>query len=215
MNHFIAFARGVAIFNARRVRKIEQEQILRERLPSSITFKGAFDKSGNYALTSLLDIETVGSTVLHALHCHSRLNDVKGILVAPAGQVKHGLLQLISDVTRYWPGNFQPNNFGVEIDGYVWRAGLTFLPTPLESSFSSQHIDSSPASNKKVIILGGEGSIVRFLKKENKATEKRITFVDPTREIDQAIRVSVGKVVETTSRSARTIRGVLNILMSS
>ena len=98
---------------------------------------------------------------------------------------------------------------------YVWRAGLTFLPTPLESSFSSQHIDSSPASNKKVIILGGEGSIVRFLKKENKATEKRITFGDPTREIDQAIRISVGKVVETTSRSARTIRGVLNILMSS
>ena len=91
MDHFIAFARGIAIFNARRVSKIEQEQILRERLPASITFKGAFDKSGNYALTSLLGVETVGNTVLHALHSHPQLNDLKGILVTPSWQVEHGL----------------------------------------------------------------------------------------------------------------------------
>lgn len=208
MDHFIAFARGVAIFNVRRVSKSEQEQILRERLPSCINFKGAFDKSGNYALTSLLDKETVENTVLHALHSDPRFNDLKGILVTPAWQVEHGLSQLISDVTRYWPANFRPNNFGVEIDGYVWRAGLTFLPTPLESAFSF-------AIYQKIIILGGEGGIVRFLKKENKVTKKRITFGDPTREIDRAIRVSFGKAVETTSRSARTVRGILNILMSS
>jgi hypothetical protein len=209
MNHFIAFARGLAIFKTRRISKVEQAQTLRDNLPSSITFKGAFDKSGNYALSSLLDIETVGNTVSHSLRSHPRLNNLKDILVIPSWQVEHGLSQLVSDVSRYWAVTFRPNNFGVEIDGYIWRAGLTFLPTPLESSFSSQHIDSSPASNKKVIILGGEGSIVRFLKKENKATEKRITFGDPTETIEQAIRIDFGKAVESTSRSARTVRGIL------
>lgn len=209
-SHFLAFARGLAIFHERRISKSEQEKTLRENLPESIAFAGAFDKSGNYAFRARMAEQDLSREILSALRSHPSLHNLKVLVVKQADRAKAGLDHLMSEVQRSLGKNLDPINFGIEIDGYVWRGGLSFLSESIA-------VPPSPVSSRtigeRVILLGGEEGIVRFLKKENKSDERRITFGDPTDVVDHMLQAMLGRPIESTSRSGRTVRGVLRLLM--
>jgi hypothetical protein len=60
-----------------------------------------------------------------------------------------------------------------------------------------------------VKVLGAVGNLVHFLKLENRLDERRITFGEPTRAIEEAMATGTGHPVRATSRSGRTLQGVL------
>ena len=68
--------RGLAIFNTRRVSKFTQEELLGRYLPSAIRFIGAFDKSGNYALTTRVSQDEAAQAIVDALTHDERLADL-------------------------------------------------------------------------------------------------------------------------------------------
>jgi hypothetical protein len=210
-SQFVAFARGIAIFRERRISKAEQEKTLREKLPGSVAFAGAFDKSGNYAFRTRLAEHDLSREIVGALRSHPSLSDLMVVVVKPAERVKAGLDRLISEVQRCLGKNLDRINFGIELDGYVWRAGLSFLP---ESITVPPSPGSLRTNRERVILLGGEEGIVRFLKKENKSDERRITFGDPTNAVDDMLQAMLGQPIESTSRSGRTVRGVLRLLVN-
>jgi hypothetical protein len=182
--NFLAFVRGMAMFGKRRVLKSVQEDLLRAHLPSVIKFLGAFDKSGNYALRSAMESGQVIAAVLNALQQNQKLRDLRHVTVVPESDVRSALVQLSKDLTIEYGGNFNQDSFGLLIDGHTWRAGLTFLP---------------------------ESSSIPFIKREERKDEgeRRISLGEPTQALDKALSTYSSHSLATTSRTGKTIWGVL------
>lgn len=183
---------------------------MRLQLRLEIKFLGAFDKSGNYALRSGLTHEEVAEAVTEALSQDERLHDLdrSHVTVLPAAAVQTALGDLIRSVGTLHGNLFDPRSFGVRINASVWRAGLTFLPE--EASVDAFTWPAETVS--KVSILASSGRIIKFLKREESEDQKRISFGDPTRAVDAALEASLRRAVTSTSRSGRTIQGVLRLL---
>ena len=198
------------MFAARRVRKREQEAFLRSHLPATVTFLGAFNKSGNYALVSQTTPGVLAEAVLAALHRHDALHDLTPphITVIAAGTVDAALTDLSQLMGSRYKSKFNGQTFAVEFAQRVWRAGLAFLPEPLSVADFAWPTSTAP----KVRVFKGNGQVVRFLKREDAPSEDRISFGDPTRAIDAALSRHLGRAVATTSRSGRTVSGVLRVL---
>lgn len=205
---FVAFARGMAMFGKRRVSKKVQEDLLRKYLPEAVRFLGAFDKSGNYAIASSAPPTQVGAAILKALRNHDQLHDLEEVAVAEAAEVCCALAMLREKLLREYAQAFDPDTFGVKINGEVWRAGLSFLPKPVGLG----HFSAVEGQGLRVKVLGTAGSMVMFLKREETSGENRISFGVPTKIIGAAVENSEGHPMASTSRSARTIRGVLRCL---
>ncbi len=208
MPEMVAFVRGMAIYKHRRILKAEQEDLLQRHLPNDIQFFGAFDDSGNYALGSNRSGPSIRAPVATALRRDQRLRDLEDseVTIVSAGLLREALAALVKEVSEKYRSAFNRYNFEVRLGGGVWRAGLAFLTVPrslMESSWPS-------GKRTKVIVLESSGTIGRFLKREEQGGENRITFGDPTRAVEAAIRALAGDDVGSTSRSARTVRGVLS-----
>src|SRR5262245_46863268 len=100
MTDFVAFARGMAMFGSRRVPKRVQEQLLREHLPGDIMLVGAFQKSGNYAISSEKGPMDVGDAIRRALSHHAALRDVTDIAVVQARIVDAALADLLAELQQ-------------------------------------------------------------------------------------------------------------------
>jgi hypothetical protein len=199
----------MAMFAARRVKKEQQEAVLRAYLPATITCLGAFDKSGNYALLSRTTADISAAAVLAALHRDMMLQTLtlQHITTIAAETVNTALTELTRSMRSRYRDKFNRRNFAVEVEERVWRAGLAFLSEPL--SIADFVWPAGPAS--KVRVFEGSGQVVQFLKRENTPDEDRISFGDPTRAIDAALSEFLGRAIATTSRSGRTVRGVLRL----
>ena len=131
-SEIVAFVRGLAIFNTRRVSKFTQEELLGRYLPSAIRFIGAFDKSGNYALTTRVSQDEAAQAIVDALTHDERLADLtrSHVSVVLVSELVLALEGLIQSVTALHGDRFDPRSFEVRIATARWRAGITFLPEP-------------------------------------------------------------------------------------
>lgn len=195
------------MFKGRRVSKQVQEHLLRRHLPTTVSLVGAFNKSGNYAVVSAKSLDVVGQAVLAALRRNEKLLDVRPshITVVPASMAESALDALAHLLKSSYGDSFNGRSFGVRLRRHVWRAGLTFLPEPLAINAFAWPNEAAP----KVRVFAGSGQILQFLKREEVVEERRITFADPTRAVDAALGGRLRRPISTTSRSGRTIRGVL------
>lgn len=199
--------RGLAIFNTRRVSKFTQEELLGRYLPSAIRFIGAFDKSGNYALTTRVSQDEAAQAIVDALTHDERLADLtrSHVSVVLVSELVLALEGLIQSVTALHGDRFDPRSFEVRIATARWRAGITFLPEPP----AVRPFVWPALGEPKVEVLASSGRIAKFLKREEQEGEERISFGDPTRAVDAALATHLGRTISSTSRSGRTIRGVL------
>lgn len=205
---FVAFIRGMAIFKSRRILLAEQEQVLRTFLPEQVKFKGAFQKTGNYAFSSELEEKEVASALVSALRHHEKLKAIEEaeIFVIQSESVRSAYHMILTKLGNEYGERFSPNTCGVQFSNMVWRAGMTILQEPIAMS-SSLWPDTK---NPRVMILGASGRIVFFLKREEQhGKESRISFGDPTAAIDQVLAGTTGKALASTSRSLTTVRGIL------
>lgn len=209
----VALVRGMAIYKARRVEKATQEGLLRQHLPGTVTFLGAFDKSGNYALRSTLSMPELADVLVGALAHHRNLSNLNpaDIALIRAKALQNGLADLYARVREQYGEAFDDRSFGVRIAGRVWRVGLSVVPEV--GSLSPFDWPSRDLATVKV--LGAVGNLVQFLKLENRPSERRITFGDPTRAIEEALARCTGHPVGATSRSGRAIQGVLRCFSSA
>lgn len=193
------------MFAHRRVLKVQQVGLLRQHLPTTIKLLGAFDDSGNYALDSRDPESAVGPAILAALRREDRLRDLGEVSVAPEPVVRRALDELVTRLRLEYGNDWNASTYGVRREGTLWRAGLAFGSDGEALELPESGLGGKP----NVIIISRREGIVAFLKKENFKGETRISFGDPTRMVDQASRVHLGRRIATTSRSARTVAGVL------
>lgn len=131
---YVAFVRGMAMFAHRRISLAVQEELLRRGLPRSLSFQGAFDKTGNYAIQSDDDNDAVSVGILRAFRQHVYLADlhISEVFVYQAQIVHQALQTLKSNLLRQYGDRFDVLSYGVQIDGATWRAGMTFLHQAVE-----------------------------------------------------------------------------------
>ena len=125
--------------------------------------------------------------------------------MVPASVTESALDALVHLLSSSYGDRFNRRTFGVRLGRHVWRAGLPFLPEPLAITAFAWPNEADP----KVRVFAGSGQILQFLKREEAVEEERISFGDPTRAVDAALRGHLGRAISTTSRSGRTIRGLL------
>jgi hypothetical protein len=208
MADMIAFVRGIANFENRRIPKREQENLLQRYLPQTIRFVGAFDKSGNYALSSPEETRVVAAAITTALRKHEKLRSLKEteIAVILAESLMNAFRSFIKLLMGEYGEKFNVSSFGVKLQDQQWRAGLSILPEPLPV----ESLDWPDEAASKLKVLGASGCIVFFLKREEKpGQEHRIPLGVPTKAVEDAFRHYSGRPTTSTSRTLRTVRGVL------
>lgn len=205
MPQFIALVRGLAMFDRRRVSKVRQIELLRRHLPATIQFIGAFDDSGNYALESQGEPQEVSTGVLEALRRDGGLADLRGVSVARVETVRRAFEELVLRLRDEYGSDWNEKTYGVRRGGTVWRAGFALLP----ESETLEPLEWPRGREPRVIILSVSAGVAMFLKRENAQGDTRISFGDPTRAFDRALRALLGRDIATTSRSARTVAGLL------
>ncbi len=192
------------MYNARRVEKRTQEELLRQHLPPTVSLLGAFDKSGNYGLLSGISLSELPDIVVGALAHHMNLNNLSpgDVALIPAVTPQNGLDDLCRRVRNQYGQAFDRRSFGARIDGRVWRAGLSAVS---EAGLLAP-FNWPSAELATVRVLGALGNLVQFLKLENRPGEKRITFGEPTRAIEEAMAVRTGHPGRATSDPAAPSR---------
>lgn len=200
------------MFEHRRISLGIQKELLRRGLPNSMVFKGAFDKTGNYAVESDNDINAVSAGILSALREHSNLADLQtSEIFLCQEQIVHQALQTLkSNLLGQYGNRFNVYSYGVQINGAIWRAGMTFL---------HQAVDLQPflwpqRGEPRTRVLGSSGAIAFFLKREESDGESRISFGDPTAAIECAMLSEGLNPMHSTSRSLRTVSGLLRFYHS-
>jgi len=117
----------MAIYKARRLEKRTQEELLRQHLPPTVSLLGAFDKSGIYGLLSGISSSELPDVVAGALAHHVNLSNLSpgDVALVPAVTLQNGLDALCRRVRNQYGEALDRRSFGVQIDGRVWRAGLS------------------------------------------------------------------------------------------
>ncbi len=203
----VVFAHGMRNFAHNPGTREDQERLLREALAARRhTLVGAFGPTGNFAFVTSSDAETLRSDVLAALNRRYR---VRGVVVVTRERCVEALNALEQGATTHFGSRFQAANYSVSRPPGRWRLGFVF--TDLASERGAQAREALGRLRHHHVGLlsveGAEGGIVGVVKYD--PPQPRIPWGVPAGLVAKALTGIISGVA--TARSARTVRGILEL----
>lgn len=200
-DELLVFVKDMADFERNRGTKVEQEQLIRERLGSDHTFFGAFDDSGNYAFAAAHGPDRLGHDVLAALGTRYHVREAVVVRRAEAAGALDGLERAAHEC---YGKAFSSKDYGVQRPTGRWRVGVVFVgpEIPLAQVEGLRVLDTLTLTTLTVT-----PRVVGIAKLDS---GRRIPWGHPAGEVAKRLKAAVPGVVAT-GRSGRTVRGVLRL----
>lgn len=206
MRELLAFGHGLSNFGHNRGAKKEQEELVEKSLRGSNTQAKIYGTTGNYALVSPLADDQIRLRLLAGLNEHGRYQ-VKEIVVVERKNTILALDVFVAECRRKYASSFNPSDFGVGEGKARWRMGLVFVQRLCD--LDSTRLKVLPESlNRNIEILGIHAGVVGVLKAD--PPEPRIPWGAAAAFWEKILETS-GESVLATARSAKTVRGSLNL----
>lgn len=198
MNEYVVLVCGLNIRKHNRISKPDQIAAL-NTMTDKLTMVRVEGDKGSYLITSDQSVSDIAATVLSALVAYRPDLEIPGAAVVLPTVVCSALAALTGILTSKYGQAFNPKDYGVMLDGTLWRAGLALPLFPGEIPMRRSVGDKLT----NAIVLGWTNGCVLVVKREAKNVHWGTTVTDPA---SRRLKRLDGVLVDLTSRSGNVLR---------
>jgi len=206
MRELLVFVHGLSNFGHNRVTKKKQEELIEESLRGSDTQVKIYGTTGNYALVCPLADDQIRLRLLAGLNEPGRYQ-VKEIVVVERKNTMLALDFFVAECRRKYTASFNSSDFGVGKGTDRRRMGLVFVQGLCDLDSTRLKLLSA-SLNGNIEVLGIHAGVVGVLIAD--PPEPRIPWGVAAAFVEKILKTS-GESVLATARSAKTVRGSLNL----